>query len=346
LQLNFKLSRRTTTVISVIVGVGILAAILSWIGPRKVFNQLVALGWDGFGFLIISILGMFLFWTIAWLIIMRGYGVTAPITLSFWARIGSFAVSYLTPSMHFGGEPVRALVVERESNSSYSRIFATIVAERISMMTALVSAILIGALLGIFSKLPKDTLLYLILISLLFVSLLILLIVNFYRKLFLFSRFIAFLERHLPWGELFEKVEKIVKRLEQEINMAFGQHIKHTFIAFLLDLVATIFMMLRPQIYFYYTQGRIFSLIELTMLFALMSILSSMFWITPGGIGISEGGLIGIFAIFGINGSEAVAYSFSVKVIELFFVGIGLALLARYGIMNMLFDQARQNNTD
>ncbi|MBS3813496.1 flippase-like domain-containing protein [Candidatus Bipolaricaulota bacterium] len=338
-------SRKTTTIVSVIVGLVILGGILWYIGPGNVINQVITLGWDGFGVIILSILGMFTFWTIAWIVIMRGYGVKAPITLSFWARIGSFAVSYLTPSMHFGGEPVRALVIERESDSSYSRIFATIVAERISMMTALVAAIVMGALFGLFSKIPKDTLLYLILISLLFVALLVTLIVNFYKKLFLFTRFIAFLKRHLPWTEWIEKAESIVKHLEQEINMAFGQHIKHTFIAFLFDLVATIFMLMRPQIYFYYTQGRLFSIIELTMLFALISILSSLFWITPGGIGISEGGLIGIFALFGIKGSEAVAYSFSIKVVEFFFVGVGLALLARYGIMNLLFQRGKESES-
>ncbi len=336
------LGRKTTTVLSVIVGLGILGGILWYIGPNKVLNQLTTLGWDGFGFIILSIMGMFTFWTIAWIVIMRGYGVEAPISLSLWARIGSFAVSYLTPSMHFGGEPVRALVIERESDSSYSRIFATIVAERISMMTALVAAILIGALFGLFSKIPKDTLIYLILVSLLFVGLLILLIMNFYKKLFLFTRFIAWLKRLLPWTDLIGKAESIVRHLEREINMAFGQHIRHTFIAFLFDLVATVFMLLRPQIYFYFTQGRIFSIIELTMLFALISILSSLFWVTPGGIGISEGGLIGIFALFGINGSEAVAYSFSVKVVEFFFVGLGLALLARYGIMNLLFQRKEE----
>jgi len=333
------LNRKNTTILSVVAGLGILGTILAIVGPKKVINQIATLGWDGFGFLIVSILGMFLFWTLAWLVIMRGFEVEAPIPLCFWARIGSFAVSYLTPSMHFGGEPVRALVIERESESSYSRIFATIVAERISMMTALVTVIVLGALFGLFSQLPTNTLLYLVLISLLFVFLLTSLILNFYKKLFLFTRFLAWLKKLLPWPEVLGKVEGIVKHLEQEINMAFGQHIKHTFIALLLDLIATIFMLLRPQIYFYFTQGRIFSLIELTMLFALISVLSSMFWITPGGIGIAEGGLIGIFALFGISGSEAVAYSFSVKVIEFFFVGVGLALLARYGIMNLLFER-------
>lgn len=325
-----------------VLGLAVLAAILWYIGPAKVLRQISALGWDGFALMISSIVLTFFFWTLAWVVVMKGYGVVAPFSLSFWARIGSFAVSFLTPSLHFGGEPVRALVIERESDSSYSRIFATIVAERITMMAALVAVILIGALLGIYSQLPSDTLIYLILISLIFVGLVSLLILNFYRKMFLFTKFTAFLKRNLFWPEILQKVEDGVRHLEKEISMAFGQHIRHTGGAFLLDIVATVFMFIRPQIYFYFTQGRVFTIEELTMLFAMISVLSSFFWITPGGIGVSEGGFIGIFAIFGISGSEAVAYSFSVKVIQLFFVGLGLALLARYGIMNLLFERGKK----
>ncbi len=336
-----KVGRKTTTFLSIIFGLGVLAAILAYIGPGKVIQQIGALGWDGFSLMVGAIVLTFFLWTLAWIVVMKGYGVSAPFSLSFWARIGSFAVSFLTPSLHFGGEPVRALIIEKESDSSYSRIFATIVAERITMMAALVAVILAGALLGLYSTLPSDMLLYLVLISLLFVSLVSVLILNFVNKLFLFTRFTAFLKRNLPWTELLERAEDGVNHLEKEISMAFGQHIKHTVGALFLDLVATVFMFIRPQIYFYFTQGRIFSIVELTMLFAMISVLSSFFWVTPGGIGVSEGGFIGIFALFGISGSEAVAYSFSVKVIQLFFVGLGLSLLARYGIMNMLFERRK-----
>ncbi|MBS3814175.1 flippase-like domain-containing protein, partial [Candidatus Bipolaricaulota bacterium] len=312
-----RLGRKTTTALSVVIGVAILAAILWYIGPAKVWNHISSLGWDGFALMVGAIVLTFFFWTLAWIAVMKGYGVVAPFSLSFWARIGSFSVSFLTPSMHFGGEPVRALVIERETDSTYSRAFATIVAERITMMSALVTVILIGAMMGVYTRLSTNTLPYLVLISVIFFGLVATLVFNFFKKLFLFTRFTAFLKRHLPWTSLLQKVEDVVRHLEKEIGMAFGQHKKHTGVAFLLDLVATVFMFIRPQIYFYYTQGRIFSIVELTMLFAMISVLSSLFWVTPGGIGVSEGGFIGIFAIFGISGSEAVAYSFSLKAIQL-----------------------------
>lgn len=337
-----RLGRKVTTALSVVLGVAILAAILWYIGPAKVWGQISSLGWDGFALMVGAIVLTFFFWTLAWIVVMKGYGVVAPFSLSFWARIGSFSVSFLTPSLHFGGEPVRALVVERETDSSYSRVFATIVAERITMLAALVTIILIGAMMGVYTRLSTNTLPYLVLISLIFFGLVVTLILNFFKKLFLFTRFAAFLKRHLPWTDLMQKAEDSIRHLEKEIGMAFGQHKKHTGVAFLLDLAATVFMFIRPQIYFYYTQGRVFSIVELTMLFAMISVLSSLFWVTPGGIGVSEGGFIGIFAIFGITGSEAVAYSFSLKAIQLFFVGFGLVLLAHYGIMRLLFEGKKE----
>lgn len=337
-----RLGRKVTTALSVVLGVAILAAILWYIGPAKVWSQISSLGWDGFALMVGAIVLTFFFWTLAWIVVMKGYGVVAPFSLSFWARIGSFSVSFLTPSLHFGGEPVRALVVERETDSSYSRVFATIVAERITMLAALVTIILIGAMMGVYTRLSTNTLPYLVLISLIFFGLVVTLILNFFKKLFLFTRFAAFLKRHLPWTDLMQKAEDSIRHLEKEIGMAFGQHKKHTGVAFLLDLAATVFMFIRPQIYFYYTQGRVFSIVELTMLFAMISVLSSLFWVTPGGIGVSEGGFIGIFAIFGISGSEAVAYSFSLKAIQLFFVGFGLVLLAHYGIMRLLFEGKKE----
>lgn len=139
-----KLSRRLTSIVSILIGVLILAGILYYIGVDKVTAQIVTLGWRGFSLLILSLIMTFVFWTLSWIVIMRGYGVVAPSAGSLGARISSFAVSYLTPSMHFGGEPVRALLIQKQSNASYTRAFATIATERIVSSLAMVCFILLG----------------------------------------------------------------------------------------------------------------------------------------------------------------------------------------------------------
>jgi len=320
-----------------LVGVLIVGAILYYIGIEEILKQISRLGWRGFALFILSVVMTFIFWTLGWIVIMRGYKVKIPFISCLGARIGSYAVSYLTPSMHFGGEPVRALIAQRKSDSSYRRIFATIATERITTAIALIFFIILGAFQGITSQLPANTLSYMILVSLIFTALLVLLVLNFVRGYFIFSGILVWLEKIVPWKEPLEKAEKTVRGLEEDINVAFSTNIKQTLLACLLNIVATFFMYIRPQIFFYFSQGKLLSFSQLSIIFALIALLSSFLWITPGGLGIAEGGYIGIFALVGAQGSDAVAFSLSIKIVELFFVGLGLSLMARYGILGLLF---------
>lgn len=333
--------RKITTILSILTGVGILAGIVYYIGIDKVAKQITTLGWAGFGLLFLSWVFTFLFWSLSWKVILEGYEVQLPFQSAFGARISSFSVSYMTPSMYFGGEPVRALFAQKITEEPYSKIFATIATERITAALALMGFILLGAYQGTFSQLPSNTLIYLILLTLVFAGFLVLLIINFAKGYFWFSRIIGWLQAITSW-EWLDKAESAVESLEQDIRKAFLDHLKRTLAAVALNLVATAFMFIRPQIFFYFAKGRIFSFSQLTIIFALMALLSSFLWITPGGLGIVEGGMIGIFALAGADPSDAVAYSFSIKAIELFFVGIGASWMAHYGILNLLLNPQQE----
>jgi len=41
--------------------------------------------------------------------------------------VSGYAVSYLTPTLYFGGEPFRALLVSDSTEAPTTRIFATII---------------------------------------------------------------------------------------------------------------------------------------------------------------------------------------------------------------------------
>ena len=333
----FRINRKIATVISVLVGLAVLAGIVYYIGLEEVVSQIQTLGWDGFLALVLIVFATFVFWTLSWLVILRGYEIEAPTGSCLAARISSFAVSYLTPSMHFGGEPVRALLIEKKTTSTYTRVFASIATERITSALSLVCFIFLGAYEGLSNQLPIDTMFYLILLGLVFAGLLLLVLLNFINGYLLFTRFMRWLKRHLVWTDLLERAEDVTRNLEYDITKAFREQRKHTIVAFLLNLIATLFMYLRPQIFFYFSQGKLFTFSEISIIFALIVLLSSFFWVTPGGLGVAEGGLIGIFALVGVEGSDAVAYSFSVKVIELLFVGFGLAWMAHFGVLNLIF---------
>ncbi len=74
--------------------------------------------------LLIQVLGTF-----SWGLVLREAGILRGPWQVFTARLAGFAVTYLTPSMYFGGEPVRASVYKREG-ISYQRLYATIVLDK------------------------------------------------------------------------------------------------------------------------------------------------------------------------------------------------------------------------
>ena len=67
--------------------------------------------------------------TFQWALVLREAGIFRGAWRAFAARIAGFAVTYLTPSMYFGGEPVRASVYKAAS-MSYRRLYATIVLDK------------------------------------------------------------------------------------------------------------------------------------------------------------------------------------------------------------------------
>ncbi len=344
--MKFSLSENKTSITSVFIGLIVVTGIVFYIGPSKVISQIGNLGWMGFSLIFLSLILTFLFWTVSWIVIMRAHGIKPPLGSSLGARISSFAVSYLTPSMHFGGEPVRAMLITKRSEASYTSAFATIATERITSALAMLTFIMLGAYEAIYIQLPSNALIYLILLTVLFFALLVLIIVNFVRGYFIFSKILAFLKRILPSFSLLDRAEEAVESLERDINSSFSEHLRHTVIAYFLNLIATFFMFIRPQIFFYYSKGELLTLPQISILFALISLLASFFWVTPGGLGIAEGGLIGIFAMIGASGSDAVAYSFSVKMVEFLFVGFGITWMAHFGIIEYLFKGREEQDED
>jgi hypothetical protein len=129
-----------------------------------------------------------------------------------------------------------------------------------------------------------------------------------------------------------------VSETEDEIHDAFTVHWRGTVLAFLVQLVATFFVYMRPQVFFYFSSGQVFTFPQLSLLFTLTVILLSFFlWITPGGIGTGEAAIIGIFHLVAPSVSKhgAVAYSLMFKFAESILVAIGLYYLAQRGIARL-----------
>jgi uncharacterized protein (TIRG00374 family) len=329
--------RRWRLILSIVVGLTLLGGVLYWVGWRRIFAQMHALGIAGIISIVGSVLFAMAFWILSWWIILRSYGIRLPLSTVIGARLSGYAISYITPTLYFGGEPVRALMVAGKTDAPTTRVFATVFLERFLGGLSMIVFILAGSFFAISSPALPWAEKRALIAGVGFVTFWILVgFIDFAWNLKWISRIIRLLGGPLKrWKGVLGRAADKVSETEDEIHAAFTVHRKGTLLAFLVQIVATSFVFLRPQVFFYFSSGHVFTFPQLSLLFTLTVILLSFFlWITPGGIGTGEAAIIGIFHLISpsISREGAVAYSLMFKFAESVIVAAGLYYLAQRGI--------------
>ena len=323
--------------VSIVLGLGLLGGVLYFVGWRRIFAEMRALGVPGISGIVGSVLLAMAAWTLSWWIILRSYGIRLPLSQVIGARLSGYAISYLTPTLYFGGEPVRALMVTGKTNAPTTRVFATVFLERFLGGLSMIVFILVGSFFAISSPTLAWPEKRLLISGVGFITFWILVgLVDFAWNLKWISRVIRLLGVVFRrWREPLKRAAGKVSETEDEIHFAFTKHWKGTALAFVVQLLATFFVYMRPQVFFYFSSGQVFTFPQLSLLFTLTVILLSFFlWITPGGIGTGEAAIIGIFHLVApsVSNQGAVAFSLMFKFAESILVAIGLYYLAQRGI--------------
>jgi uncharacterized protein (TIRG00374 family) len=321
---------------SVAVGFGMLAGVLYFVGWRETLSEMRALGFFGVLAVIGDIFLAMVAWVVCWWIILRSYGIRLPLRRIVGARLAGYAVSYLTPTLYFGGEPFRALLVADSTAAPTTRVFATIIVERFLGGLSMIVFILIGGFHAIISpNIPWDGK-RLLIAGTAFITFWILVgLINFAGNFKWISRVIRTLGRVLRrWRDPLTRAANKVSETEDEVYHAFTVHWKGTLVAFFVQLLATFFIYIRPQVFFHFGSAVHFSFPQLSLLFSFNILLSSFLWITPGGLGTGEAGMIGIFRLVapGVLSEGVVAYSLIFKFGEAILVGLGVYYLFQRGI--------------
>jgi len=325
--------KKISYLLSFVAGVALLAGIIHHIGWSAIYATLIPLGVTGLGVLFLAVFISTSAGIVSWWIILHSYGIKIRLRTICGSRLSGQAVSYLTPSMYIGGEPVRALLVFGRTTTPKPRIAATIIIERFLSGLSFIIFILLGTTAALISPVISLQERILVLVGTLFIGgWLIVGLFNFAGNRKWISGFVRGLERRFPKKKSLNKVAEKIAETEEEIYVAFTSHRKAIFIAFLIQSIATFFIYLRPYLFFYIARGYGFTLSQLSLLFTLNILLAFFLWLTPGGIGIAEGGRIGIFALVGVGRGGAVAFSLVIGFLELLFVSVGLIYLLHRGI--------------
>lgn len=327
------------------IGVGILIILILLIGPEKIVNALeLANPWYVIVALIIQFV-LYAFWTERWSINIDVVGIKIkkrhllPITL-----VG-MAVNNLTPSARGGGEPIRAYILSKYSNSPMEKSFATVIADRGLDTFPLFLLAIITIIYAV---------LYLKLSTILIVSLVIALIVLL--ALFLSAFYMSINremgERATRW--LVKVIKRFSKRehskLERNALIALNgfqnsirilmRNRKVLFYALPLSFLIWFVEIIRLYIVFLAFNTPV-SLELIAAVFVIATLIGLIPFI-PGGLGAVDGMMIVLFSIAGVPPSISAAATIVERLISFWLTSfIGIALLPYFGssVIDKLFNR-------
>jgi len=321
-------------VVFMLVGLALFGALIYLSGPARVLAEIVGMGVVGFAAVVLSVVASMVAWSLSWYALLRGAGIAVPWHRTVAPLLAGFAVTYVTPSMYIGGEPVRAHWIARDQGVPMARVMGTAIVERIVSGFSMLAFASIGAVFTVAS--PQISLADKGAIGIALGALAVLLVVAlvpFTQNRHWISRFVSWIARYLPGRQRLLRAARHVAEMEDEIHRAFTRYRGYTLLAFACQVVSIFFHYIRPQIFFHFTQRALFTFPQLSLYFTLSLFVNTLLWFTPGGFGVTDGGRVMIFTLLGIPASGGVAFNVVFRFVDLILVGIGAQLLVRRGLI-------------
>jgi len=331
--------RRLAAALSVVAGLVLFAFILHAIDLGHARAAVLKLGLYGALLSGLNVAAMVLGWVWSWKILLNAYGLFPSWRLMLRAILGGYTLSYLTPSMYFGGEPLRIYLLSKELGASATQVTASVVIWKLLEGFSLVTFVLMGSVNGVLSgALGGRQEVFIAVGNALLLGGWAVVAWGVLTKRFWASGFCGVLARRFPVGRArLERLKDWLFHAETDIHEAFSTHTSATIKALVLCFLVTFSTYMRPWIFFHFSAELDLDFRQLSFIFALFFFLSTFLWLTPGGIGISELGLMGIFGLVEgrILPADAVAYSLTIKGMELMFVAVGLFILVHFGLVQL-----------
>ncbi len=267
------------------------------------------------------------FGSLQWVIFLTQGNIKRSFLKVLRARICGFSVSYITPSMYLGGEPIRAnLLKEKDDRVTYNTLFATVTLDKYVELLTKFPTTVIGLSFMIFFFNPQPMLIIISLILIVTITgfFLFLLFKLFYDDSFINKFFRALIKpffRIRPRTAV--KVLFAVREFEKEVHTII--HDKRYF--YLAAGIGTLVGVLEVlQTYYILTLFGIKNLIDAFIIFG-GTILSAIFTLIPANLGGMEGVNLLLFSLLGIGIENGLTYTIIIRIGQLSFVALGLVML-------------------
>ncbi len=323
-KVGWKEALITKAIVGSIIGGLVLTVALVWgIGVQEVLATFLNAKWYLIiGYLLVSIaiaIGV----TYKWGIALDAYGVKLPFSTLFIFRLIGFAVGYVTPMAHVGGEPVRALLVGKQG-IPYKVSFSAVIVDKMLELMFNIAIFFIGALIianaADFPLVARATIFVLSLILVVAASIFT---YNVFKKKKVFVPILKFLRFHKRKN--WKSLSKSVNEVELLIEHFYANRKRHFHRSLLVNAIlwALMFMEYKFALLILGYDANIFGI------FLFLTGVGIAYSIPiPAALGVLELGQISAGALLGIKAAVGVALAFLIRIRDILWTIVGLILLA------------------
>jgi len=338
--------KKIKVLISFVVGVLLFIGVIIYLGPESflhIYENIDLTYLPPFAFFTTLVFATYV-WRFQY--VMHAYKKKSSFWVQFKQTISSFAVSYVTPSVRIGGEPLRVYMLKKENNIDIKTGTSIVIIDKFieftgSLLFGIIGMILIMFIPGV--PLYGKSLLFLALLAGFFV----LFFVYYFTIRDGSGPFTYMLEllrfyRFPKWRKLKSPVVMVEKKMEK----FFREHKKEF-------IIGMIFYVLSGLAMYYETKFMLLLLgmsVGFTDIVLIIVVWGAINFIpVPAALGFQEVGQSGLFAIIFGAGEVGLAFSLISRIRSLIFVALGFSFISGFTgeqVMRKLDEKAKKKKIE
>lgn len=327
---------RNLAIGSLVIGIIVVIVITYHVGFLEVFKLLAgASGVFIACYLITSVLIAAML-TLKWKVILNSHGVDVPYHRLFTYRLVGYSVSYLTPSAHVGGEPIRAYLLQRE-DVSVNTAFSTVIVDKTIEIVTDVLFFFFGALLILHGIADSKTRIVIIGIAIALMLIVGGFIIGILNKRSMFVSVFRALRLHKV--KRLRAVEQNLADIEKQIEL-FYRHRRDSFLIIIIIMIILWLLMFLEYRFVLLMLGQIATPSQIFLILTGVGLAYSL--PVPAAAGALEIGQLSAASVLGLSAATAVGLAFIVRSRDLIWTVLGLLLL---GTNNLSFKKLSRETT-
>jgi putative membrane protein len=318
---------RLARALFLLLGLGLLAVLVTQIDLAKVKTYLSEMGW-AFPLIFLPYIVVYYCDTLGWRFAF-GPSLAVPFHTLYLTRVAGEAINNLTPFAYLGGEPVKAHLLTRFRVPIIQGMAASIIAKLLISISQFFFVIL-GGILALSHLATRPDILWPLVVIIVVVGVL-LAGLSFGLRVGLFTILFGILDRWSLTPAFLERWRAQLRQLDQTIVAFYRHHPALLMLSLGLHFVGWVVGTLEVLAIFYAVGIRI-SVAEAIAIEALASVVKAVAFFIPGSLGVQDGGNVLLLAVFGYPSSFGLTFSLVRRMRELLWISLGLlVLLQRYG---------------